>query len=79
MARVLPRRSGNQETTMMPQPALADPDLARRRADMADPMVAVLGTDRAITDSEALALLRRRYPHVALCERVAAVGRWRRG
>jgi len=52
---------------MMPQPAFADPDLARRRADMADPMVAVLGTDRAITDSEALALLRRRYPHVALC------------
>jgi len=50
---------------MMPQPAFADPDLARRRADMADPMVAVLGTDRAITDSEALALLRRRYPHVA--------------
>lgn len=64
---------------MMPQPASVDPDLSHRRAEVADPMVAVLGADRSLTDSEAFALLRRRYPHVALCERVAAVGRWRRG
>lgn len=64
---------------MMPQPALIELEATRRRSDPADPMVAILGADRSLTDSEALALLRRRYPHAALCERVAAVGRWRRG
>jgi hypothetical protein len=71
--------TGSQETTMMQQPALIDLEATRRRGDASDPMVAILGTDRSLTDSEALSLLRRRYPHAALCERVAAVGRWRRG
>ncbi len=58
---------------MMPQPALADFDLARRRAEPPIRWWRSSGRSR-ISDSEALALLRRRYPHVALCERVAGRG-----
>lgn len=51
----------------------------RRQADPSDPMTATLGLEGEMTDSQAFAVLRQRFPQAALCERVAAVARWRRG
>ncbi|MGQ3356520.1 MAG: hypothetical protein ACT6XY_02165 [Phreatobacter sp.] len=50
-----------------------------RRSDKADPMVASLGRRGELTDAEAFAVLRKRFPETALCERVAAIADWRRG
>lgn len=50
-----------------------------RRLDGPDPMVASLGRRGDLSDAEAFALLRRRFPETALCERVAAIAHWRRG
>lgn len=50
-----------------------------RRSDTTDPMVASLGRRGELTDAEAFAVLRKRFPETALCERVAAIADWRRG
>jgi hypothetical protein len=50
-----------------------------RLPEGADAMVTLLGRSRPQSDAEAFALLRRSFPASALCERVAAVGRWRTG
>jgi hypothetical protein len=50
-----------------------------RRSDKTDPMVASLGRRGELTDAEAFAVLRKRFPETALCERVAAIADWRRG
>lgn len=52
-----------------PQRALDDPDAMARTLTRLAPA----------TDAEAFAVLRRAFPGSALCERVAAIGRWRSG
>jgi len=52
---------------------------AGRRADGVDPMIASLGRRGDLSDAEAFAILRKRFPETALCERVAAIAHWRRG
>lgn len=49
------------------------------RRSTTDPMVASLGRRGELTDAEAFAVLRKRFPETALCERVAAIADWRRG
>ncbi|WP_439575245.1 hypothetical protein [Phreatobacter sp.] len=49
----------------------------RRPVDDGDAMVLTLARLIPSTDAEAFAVLRRAYPASALCERVAAIGRWR--
>ena len=36
-----------------------------------------IGAQDDLSDSQAFAILRQRFPQAALCERVAAVARWR--
>lgn len=57
-------------------PLAAEPG---RRTDGVDPMIASLGRRGDLSDAEAFAILRRRFPETALCERVAAIANWRRG
>ncbi len=57
-------------------PLAAEPG---RRADDIDPMIASLGRRGDLSDAEAFAILRKRFPETALCERVAAIANWRRG
>ena len=51
----------------------------RRAPDDASAMVLTLSRMAPSSDAEAFAVLRRNYPASALCERVAAIGRWRAG
>lgn len=64
---------------MMQDLAGAAIERRRRILDGAEAMVSALGARDELSDSEAFALLRRRFPQAALCERVAAVARWRLG
>jgi hypothetical protein len=43
-----------------------------------DEMVALLGRLMPQTDSEAFSALRKSFPWAPLCERVAAISRWRK-
>lgn len=67
------------ETTMMQNLSTGVSETRRRAAGSSDPMAAALGLNGEMTDSEAFAILRQRFPQTALCERVAAVARWRKG
>lgn len=67
------------ETTMMQDLSTGAPDNRRRSAHSPESMQVVLGLQGEMTDSEAFAILRQRFPQTALCERVAAVARWRHG
>ncbi|MDP3547714.1 hypothetical protein ACJ4V0_10440 [Phreatobacter sp. HK31-P] len=51
----------------------------RRPMDTSDPLISALGPYGDMSDSQAFAVLRQRFPQTALCERVAAVARWRMG
>lgn len=51
----------------------------RRPAEDGNAMVLTLVRVAPSSDAEAFAVLRRAYPASALCERVAAIGRWRTG
>lgn len=54
--------------------------LAPRRApEDDDAMTRILTRLEPATDAEAFTVLRRAFPGSALCERVAAIGRWRSG
>jgi hypothetical protein len=51
----------------------------QRAPDDADAMARILTRLAPATDAEAFTVLRRAFPGSALCERVAAIGRWRSG
>lgn len=51
----------------------------QRAPEDADAMTRTLTRLAPATDAEAFTLLRRAFPGSALCERVAAIGRWRSG
>lgn len=51
----------------------------QREPDDADAMAQALTRLAPATDAEAFTVLRRSFPGSALCERVAAIGRWRSG
>ena len=44
----------------------------------ADEMVSLLGRLMPQSDSEAFSVLRKSFPWAPLCERVAAISRWRK-
>jgi len=67
------------ETTMMQDLSTGFAEGRRRPSGSSAPMAAALGLNSDMTDSEAFAILRQRFPQTALCERVAAVARWRKG
>ncbi|KAF0131433.1 MAG: hypothetical protein FD152_2032 [Xanthobacteraceae bacterium] len=64
---------------MMQDLPTASPERRKRPADAADQMVSALGLPGDMSDSQAFSILRQRFPQTALCERVAAVARWRMG
>jgi len=64
---------------MMQDFPTASPERSWRPADGSDPMASALGPQDEMSDSQAFAVLRQRFPQTALCERVAAVARWRMG
>lgn len=51
----------------------------RRASDEGDVMTRTLARLAPASDAEAFTVLRRAFPASALCERVAAIGRWRTG
>lgn len=63
------------ESHTLPTRSLA-PRLAPEDADA---MTRILTRLAPATDAEAFTVLRRAFPGSALCERVAAIGRWRSG
>ncbi|QCK87285.1 hypothetical protein E8L99_16735 [Phreatobacter aquaticus] len=61
------------------QSLLPIPDRFRMPAEVgADEMVALLGRLMPQSDSEAFSALRKSFPWAPLCERVAAISRWRK-
>ncbi|MFN3853437.1 MAG: hypothetical protein ACK4M0_03485 [Phreatobacter sp.] len=51
----------------------------QRAREETDAMTRTLTRLAPATDAEAFTVLRRAFPGSALCERVAAIGRWRSG
>lgn len=62
---------------MMQDLPTASHERRRRQEDASETMIAALGAQDDLSDSQAFAILRQRFPQAALCERVAAVARWR--
>lgn len=62
-----------------PHPASIAVAAFRAGPQVSDAMVVTLTRMTPSSDAEAFAVLRRAYPASALCERVAAIGRWRAG